>query len=62
MTRERSLMNALEIIETCRSYGNEDRCTQCPYNINGCIMTDGNNTPTEWRAANIIEIMERSKI
>lgn len=60
MTRERALINALEIIETCRIYGDETRCGQCPYNINGCIVTDGNNIPTEWKAANIIEIMERS--
>lgn len=62
MTRERALINALEIIETCRTYGNEGRCRQCPYNINGCMVTDGNNVPTDWRAANIVETMERSKI
>jgi len=62
MTRERSLINALEIIETCRIHSDEDRCSQCPYCINGCIVTDGNNIPTEWRAADIVKIMERSKI
>lgn len=58
MTRERALINALEIIDTCRAYGNEDRCKQCPYNVKGCIVTDGNNIPTDWRASDIIEIME----
>lgn len=61
MTRERALINALEIIETCKTYGNEDRCPQCPYNINGCgcMVTDGNNIPTDWKAAHIVEIVER---
>lgn len=62
MTRERALINALEIIETCRIYGNEGRCSQCPYNINGCIVNNGNDIPTEWRAGNVVLIMERSKI
>ena len=59
MTRERALINALEIIETCKTHGNEDRCRQCPYNIKGCMVTDGNNVPTDWKAAHIVEIVER---
>lgn len=59
MTRERALINALEIIETCRIYGNEHRCDQCPYYINGCMVTDGNNIPTDWKAAEIVEAIER---
>lgn len=61
MTRERALINALEIIDTCRTYSNEDRCKQCPYNVKGCIVTDGNNIPTDWRASNIIEILEQKE-
>lgn len=62
MTRERALINALEIVETCRTYGNEDRCLQCPYNINGCIVCAGGDIPTEWKAAGLVERVERSKI
>lgn len=58
MTREKALMMALKIIDICKTYGNEDRCKQCPFNIKGCILTDGNNIPSDWRAAEIIIALE----
>ena len=54
MTREKALMMALKIVDICKHYGNEDRCTQCPFNIGGCIVTDGNNIPSDWRASDAI--------
>ena len=58
MTRERAIINALEIIDICRTYGDEDRCKQCPFNIKGCILTDGNNIPIDWRVSDIVTIFE----
>lgn len=54
MTKEKALILALKIIDTCKTYGNEDRCTQCPFNISGCIASDGNNIPSEWRATEFL--------
>ena len=58
MTKEKALILALKIVNTCRKYGNEDRCTQCPFNVNGCIVTDGNNIPTDWKASELIKSIE----
>lgn len=58
MTKEKALILALKIVDTCRKYGNEDRCTQCPFNVKGCIATDGNNIPTDWKAAELIKSIE----
>lgn len=58
MTREKALIMALKIVDTCRRYGNEERCTQCPFNIKGCIVTDGNNIPTDWKAGELIKSIE----
>ena len=58
MTREKALMMALKIVNTCKKYGNEDRCKQCPFNIKGCIVTDGNNIPSDWRASDVITALE----
>lgn len=58
MTREKALMMALKIIDICKTYGNEDRCKQCPFNIKSCILTDGNNIPSDWKAAEIIATIE----
>ena len=58
MTREKALILALKIVDTCRTCGNEEICTQCPFNINGCIVTDGNNIPTDWRASELIKSIE----
>ena len=59
MTKEKALIKALKIIDICETYGNQDRCRQCPFNFNGCIVTDGNNIPTEWRAKDLFKEMER---
>lgn len=58
MNREKALIMALKIASTCKKYGNQDRCKQCPFNIKGCIATDGNNVPSDWRAAEIITAIE----
>lgn len=58
MTREKALMMALKIVDVCKKYGNQDRCTQCPFNIKGCIVTDGNNIPGDWRASELIKAIE----
>lgn len=54
-------MMALKIIDICKTYGNEDRCKQCPFNIKGCILTDGNNIPSDWKAAEIITAIEQKE-
>ena len=56
MNKERALIIALEIIDTCRTY-DEERCIQCPFNMGGCILTDGNNIPTDWKAAEAPDLM-----
>ncbi len=61
MTKERALILALTIADTCRTYGNEERCLQCPFNVGGCIATDGNNIPADWRASELIKSLEVSK-
>lgn len=58
MTREKALIMALKIVDTCKKYGNEDRCRQCPFNIKGCIITDGNNIPSDWKASEVITALE----
>lgn len=58
MTREKALIMALTIVDICKTYGNEDRCRQCPFNIKGCIVTDGNNIPTDWRTSDVITALE----
>lgn len=57
MTREKALIMALTIVDICKTY-DEDRCRQCPFNIKGCILTDGNNIPTDWRASEVVEKLE----
>lgn len=56
MTNEKALIIALKIVDTCKQYGNEDRCRQCPFNFQGCIVTDGNNIPTDWRIGELMDI------
>ncbi len=58
MTREKALILALKIVDTCKNYGNQDRCKQCPFNIKGCIVTDGNNIPADWKASEIVTALE----
>lgn len=61
MTREKALIKALDIINTCMKYGNEDRCNQCPYNFNGCIVCSDGDIPAEWRLHDMIEELARRK-
>ena len=58
MTREKALILALKIVDVCKTYGGEDRCRQCPFNISGCIATDGNNVPSDWRTGELIKSIE----
>ena len=59
MTREKALIMALKIVNTCKKYDSEDRCGQCPFNIKGCIVSDGDGTlPTDWRASELIKFIE----
>ena len=58
MTKEKALIMALKIVDTCKTYGSEERCLDCPFNIGGCIVTDGNNIPTDWRSSELIKSIE----
>ena len=58
MTKEKALIMALKIVDICRKYGNEDRCLDCPFNVKGCMVTDGNNIPTDWRSSELIKSIE----
>lgn len=58
MTKEKALIMALKIVDTCRKYGNEERCLDCPFNVKGCMVTDGNNIPTDWRSSELIKSIE----
>ena len=55
MTQEKALILALKIVDTCKDYGNQDRCRQCPFNYKGCIVTNGDNVPTDWRVGKVVE-------
>lgn len=52
MNSNKALEMALRIVNTCKK--NEDNCTQCPFNIKGCIVSDGNDIPTQWQVSEII--------
>lgn len=58
MTREKALIMALKIVDTCKTYGNQDRCLQCPFNIKGCIVSSGNDIPTDWRTSDVVTAIE----
>ena len=58
MTKEKALIMALKIVDACKTYGNEDRCLQCPFNTNGCIVSDGNAIPTDWRVGKLMRSIE----
>lgn len=58
MTKEKALILALKIVDACKRYGGESRCKQCPFNVNGCIVTDGNNIPEDWRASDLITCID----
>jgi len=53
MNNNKALEMALRIVNTCKK--NEDNCTQCPFNIYGCIVSSGNEIPTEWVVQDIID-------
>lgn len=62
MNRYKAAKLALKIISTCVKYGEQqDRCLDCPFNANGCMVTDGNNIPTDWRIADVIRDMKAYK-
>lgn len=54
MTKERALVMALKIVNECREYGNDGRCRQCPFNIGGCIVGNGNDIPEEWHVNEVV--------
>ena len=56
MTKEEAFITALGIVNTCRK--NETNCCECPFNTNGCILTDGNNIPSDWRVNKLIDNLE----
>ena len=60
MNKYKAAKLALKIISTCVKYGEQDRCLQCPFNFNGCIVTDGNNVPSDWRLVDAISDMKMS--
>lgn len=53
MTTYRAIELALKIVNTCKK--NEDRCTECPFNIGGCIVSEGSTIPMEWEVKEIIK-------
>ena len=55
MTKEKAIRMALKIIEICHTYGVDNRCNQCPFNIKGaCMLSDGNAIPSDWELSNIM--------
>ena len=52
MNSNKALEMALRIVNTCKK--NEDKCTQCPFNIMGCIVSGGNDIPSLWEINEII--------
>lgn len=61
ITREKAVILALKVVDTCKTFGNLDRCLDCPFNFNGCIATDGNNVPSDWRVGDILTDKLRTK-
>lgn len=60
MTKEKALIMTLKIIDTCKTYGNQDKCNQCPFNFNGCILIGG-EIPAEWELAELTSIIGRGR-
>lgn len=58
MNKEKALITALKIVNTCNKHDGEGECTKCPFNINGCIVTDGNNVPSDWRVNKLLKKIE----
>jgi len=61
MRQEKALRMALKIVETCKHYGEQGRCTQCPFSFKGCILTNGDNIPAEWIASDLVNIVKIRK-
>ena len=50
----KALITALTIVEVCKEYGRHDRCLECPFNIEGCIVANGNDIPEYWHINDVI--------
>lgn len=59
MRKEKALMLALKIINTCKHYSSQDRCRQCPFNMGGCIVSG--EIPSEWEVSEIATTIELNK-
>lgn len=61
MTHWNAINIALMIQDTCKEY--TDECTRCPFNIDSCIVSDGNDIPEQWKVGELrdrmIEIIRR---
>jgi hypothetical protein len=55
MNKEKAIITALKIVNTCKKHGGEGECTKCPFNIKGCIATDGNSIPSDWRVGELLK-------
>ena len=53
MTQWNAINIALMIQDTCKEY--TDECLRCPFNIDGCICSDGNEIPEQWRVGELRE-------
>lgn len=58
MRREKALRTALKIMEICKKHGEQDRCKQCPFYINGCIVSDGSAIPVDWPIVDLVVTLE----
>ena len=54
MSNEKALIMALKIYDTCKKYGGDDRCRECPFHFQGCIVTNGDNIPADWRVGELM--------
>ena len=61
MTHWNAINIALMIQDTCKEY--TDECNRCPFNIDGCIVSNENDIPEQWKVGelreHIIAIMRR---
>lgn len=60
MRKEKALILALKIVKTCKHYGGQDRCPQCPFNMGSCIV-GGGEIPSEWEISEITTEIELNK-
>ena len=59
MTKEKALIIALQIIDTCKKH--DENCRNCPFHDEGCIVTNGDYSPLEWRVAELTHIFHNQK-